>query len=155
MTPPAPRTPKQIMADVKAQHAEHLAAEQAVAEWPPPERYATEVRNLPPGPARIAKLCPDWRATAARGPTGTNEAPGWRMATSVALRGQVGERRFVALWLEKPQRTARGKAAFGLLFAYAHGVEGRVNSEMLTRYLTEDDGIPWLPHVGFIPRTTH
>ena len=141
------RTPKQIMADVKAQHArEEKAAEQP---WPDPERFATPVTELDalPTTARsLAKLCDVWSATSARGPVpaAPGSTPPWRMADSVMLKGRVGRRLFSAVWLE----TAAGR--MGLSLAYAHGV-GKVGTKGLRAYLTEEDGIPWIEGVESIP----
>lgn len=149
------RTAQQIMDDVRRQHAQAVAAEEAVVGWPKPEKYARPTEDLPSSVAAVARMCDEWRATHARGPTGTNTAPGWRMADSYVLRGRVGERYFVALWLQKPKETKLGRKSFGLLFAYAHGIQGRLNAGQLERYLTEDDGLEWLKGVGFLSRTTN
>ena len=146
MTPPAPRTPKEIMADVKRQH-EHDRDEKDA--WPNPLRVAepiTDAAALPVTARSLAKLCDSWKATSGRGPVAgaPGSDPPWRMADSVLLKGRVGRRLFSALWVE----TAKGNLSLKL--ALAHGV-GRVDLAGLKAYLTQDLGIPWLEGVESIP----
>lgn len=140
------RSAKQIMADVKAQHAKEDTQKAADAAWPPPE-----ARNVPvvlddprvPRAARtMAKKAAAHRLTWSRGPKAQREEPGYKVVDVVVLRAIAGQRKLVAIWMD-------GK----FHKAFAHGVDGAISSTQAGKYLTEDDvDINWLPGYAWLPR---
>lgn len=138
------RTPRQIMDDVRAQHATDTTKRAPL--WPKPEVRATPITDMADLPATgrsVAKLCASWKATYARGPVAAapGAEPAWRMADSILLKGRVGRRLFSALWVQNPQ----GKMSLKL--AYAHGV-GPTTAAGLREYLTVEKAA-WIE--GFDP----
>lgn len=146
---PQPRTSAQIM---DAFHARQRAEAEVEEVMPQPEQRATALdpARMPQGIKAIHRLCDEvYQLTWARGPVATTGGPSkWRQAISVVLKGGVGQRRFVAAWIEEP----KGGMAFAS--AYAHGI-GRVNATQLKAYLTHDilEDVEWLEGVGYVPLT--
>lgn len=147
-------TPKEIHAGLRALTLAEKKLDADIALWPKPELYATPTKVLNRSASKFARLCEEWRATRARGPAGQQARPGWRMADSLVLRGKVGHRYFVAMWVEGLHPNASGGKTFVLQHAYAHGLQGRISAAQLEAYLTQDDdpSLPWLEGVPFIPR---
>lgn len=140
------RSAKQIMADVKAQHAKEDAQEALDAAWPAPEArnvpVALEDPRVPSAARAMARRAKAYRLTYSRGPKSARTDVGYRVVDVLVLRAIAGQRKLVAIWMEDKFHKA-----------FAHGVEGSVSAALAKKYLTDDDvDVPWLPDYARLPR---
>ncbi|MDQ3276473.1 MAG: hypothetical protein M3Q39_15970 [Actinomycetota bacterium] len=153
----SPRTPAEIMRDVKAQHAVKQAGV-AELELPPPEVYARRpegMHEIPSSARRFLKINAKRRkVTVARGPViRTEKLPDAgekerktrdviAMVDSVMFKVQVGERIAALVWIEN-----------SYAYGYGHGV-GRIKANQAYIYLTREQIEPDLEWFEGSPRLT-